>query len=529
MDAESKRILDAMHLSRMLVIGLDELEAHNAELVAVKPTRTQVEYCWTATPAVCLYVLETEPDVEQITYLDADLMFFREPQPLYDEMGDASILIVPHRYAPQWKHHEPTSGIYNVQFMVFRRDEHGLGALQWWHDRCIEWCYYRVEDGKLGDQKYLDDWPDRFDGVHVLEHVGGGLAPWNVAQYRLEKTEDGITVDGRPLIFYHYHSLTMYRGVTLMRLMGLLSDQYQLTRRPVPIVWRENYPMSPEEHELVWDPYVQELGGVLHGLRAREGDFTAGFVYIDPRPILRAGVNRMLAPARRVRGYSLGAARRLLPGPRGSHRESWKRPDVARQMELLTTGELQREDAIAPYRAFLGAVETLIQEHDLPEPARLLDFGCGVGHYSELLERHFPGRFEYTGCDFSEAMIETARRRWPDRQFVVNDIFANTLDLNEYDVIVAGALLDVLDDWEPALDILLGSQATYVLLHRQQIALDGDSHVEVVPGYDGQTTYRMYLSRRDLESITRRNGRALVRDIEVDGPLRTLLFEKVVV
>ena len=97
-------------------------------------------------------------------------------------------------------------------------------------------------------------------------------------------------------------------------------------------------------------------------------------------------------------------------------------------MDSLAEQQLANPEDVAPYRTFLEAIERLVREERLPEPARLLDFGCGVGHYSELLERYFPGRFAYTGCDFSEPMLAAARARWPEREFVVNDLFANELD-----------------------------------------------------------------------------------------------------
>jgi hypothetical protein len=321
MDDEAERLLRdlASELPRLTVIPLAELERHDRELLEVKPTRTQLEYCWTATPAVSLYCLETEPGLSEITYLDADLMFFSEPRPVFDEMGDASVLIVPHRYAPQWQSSEETSGTYNVQFMTFRRDSRGLEALHWWRDRCIEWCYYRLEDGKLGDQKYLDDWPERFEGVHVLEHPGGGLAPWNAERYRIEERDGRVLVDGRPLVFYHYHSLKLFKGITALRTLGLLADTYQLTRRPVPLVWRQNYSMSPPERGLVWEPYLQELGRALLDLRQRAGRFDAGFVRVDPRPIVRSFAARGRVPVNRLR--ALAAAVRRRPAS-ANHRES---------------------------------------------------------------------------------------------------------------------------------------------------------------------------------------------------------------
>ena len=62
-----------------------------------------------------------------------------------------------------------------------------------------------LEDGKYGDQKYLDDWPERFDGVVVLQDAGVGLAPWNVRSHRLAMRNERVFVDGKPLVFYHFH------------------------------------------------------------------------------------------------------------------------------------------------------------------------------------------------------------------------------------------------------------------------------------------------------------------------------------
>lgn len=53
--------------------------------------------------------------------------------------------------------------------------------MRWWQERCLEWCFARVEDGKFGDQKYLDCWPNIFaDEVHIVKQTEKTLAPWNV-------------------------------------------------------------------------------------------------------------------------------------------------------------------------------------------------------------------------------------------------------------------------------------------------------------------------------------------------------------
>ena len=194
-DDKSYELLINLNLDFVTVISLNEFE--KKELLKVKELRTAGEYCWTCTPSTIKYCIE-KYSLDACTYLDADLYFFSDPAILIDEMGDKSVMITEHRYTPRYDQ-SAFSGKYCVQFMTFKNNENGMQVLNWWQDACIDWCYARLEDGKFGDQKYLDDWMSRFDGIHELQNLGGGLAPWNIQQYnlRIDKHFD--------LIFYHFH------------------------------------------------------------------------------------------------------------------------------------------------------------------------------------------------------------------------------------------------------------------------------------------------------------------------------------
>lgn len=214
-DDKSYEILTKLKLEKATIISLKEFE--DTKLLAVKPGRTKAEYCWTCTPSTILYVIE-KYKVSSCTYVDADLYFYQDPKIIFDEMGSNSILITEHRY-PKKFNRTGLSGIYCVQFITFLNDENGMKALKWWRDACIEWCYDRYEDGKFGDQKYLDDWTTRFKGVHVLQHLGGGLASWNVEQYPfLERKDNKIIFLDKAgnrkfeAVFYHFHHVRFYRN-----------------------------------------------------------------------------------------------------------------------------------------------------------------------------------------------------------------------------------------------------------------------------------------------------------------------------
>ena len=122
-------------------------------------------------------------------------------------MAEGSVAIIGHRFSSNLKNLEK-AGIYNVGWLSFRRDVNSLSCLQWWRERCIEWCYDRLENGRFADQKYLDDWPTRFRNVVVLEHKGANIALWNLGNYHLECQNDNTVVIGnQPLLFFHFHGL----------------------------------------------------------------------------------------------------------------------------------------------------------------------------------------------------------------------------------------------------------------------------------------------------------------------------------
>ena len=206
MDRRCYDTLVQLKLPNVQLIALEDFEAGDQELLSAKKNRTLIEYYFTCTPSLPLFILDRHPEVDQITYLDADLFFFDSPIPLYDEIGANSIGIIEHRLAPNLRH-KRKYGIYNVGWLAFKRDEHALACLHWWREQCIEWCYDRVEDGRFADQKYLDSWPSRFPGVIVLQHKGANLAPWNLANYKIREDRGRVCVDDQPLIFFHFHGL----------------------------------------------------------------------------------------------------------------------------------------------------------------------------------------------------------------------------------------------------------------------------------------------------------------------------------
>ena len=137
------------------------------------------------------------------------MYFYKDPKILIEEKKNVSCIITKHNYSTKYDQ-TITSGIFCVQFMFFRNNKEGNKILNDWRTQCLKWCFNRFENNKFGDQKYLDSWPKKYKNIHILKHPGGGVAPWNVQQYKLlnnsklSKRSDKFNFD---LIFYHFHNL----------------------------------------------------------------------------------------------------------------------------------------------------------------------------------------------------------------------------------------------------------------------------------------------------------------------------------
>lgn len=265
LDEYTFQLIKKIRIDNLVPVALKDIENHFPELIAVKPARTLIEYYFTLTPVLPLYLLQQNPLMESITYLDADLFFYSSPEPIYSEFKGESILITPHRFPHQLKSLE-RFGLYNVQLIVFRNDIQGKLCLENYKQQCLGWCHdYPVSD-RYADQKYLDAWPQKYP-VKILENKGAGLAPWNWMQYQIRiDPKNGTTlIDDDKLIFYHFHGLKIL-------LPCLINHGLSYYKNLMP----------PDLGNFFYKNYLQQLKTTDSWIEQRTG-FKGHFFYADSR------------------------------------------------------------------------------------------------------------------------------------------------------------------------------------------------------------------------------------------------------
>jgi hypothetical protein len=236
--------LKSRNLSNATIISLSDFETQ--ELLLVKNERTRAEYCWTCTPSTISYCL-TRFNLDHCTYIDADMYFYNNPKIVFDEISTNSVAITDHNYFNKYDQSE-TSGKFCVQFVYFKNDLFGREALEWWRKSCIHWCFSRLEDGKFGDQKYLDYFPKMFKNVLIINNKGAGVAPWNANRFELKINEndqifvhDLYTNDKHALIFFHFHNLKI-----------------SIKDRRIN-VFRSKFSLPKEYIDSIYTPYINNL------------------------------------------------------------------------------------------------------------------------------------------------------------------------------------------------------------------------------------------------------------------------------
>ena len=78
------------------------------------------------------------------------------------------------------------------------------------------------------------------------------------------------------------------------------------------------------------------------------------------------------------------------------------------------------------------------------KPGKVLDVGCGTSRFGFIND--------YTGADFSEPMLEKAREKYPENNYIQADARDLPFEDNSFDNVISTRLLMHIDNWEKAVE-----------------------------------------------------------------------------
>jgi hypothetical protein len=200
---------------------LDQSETPDANIIPVSeiglPNLLDMAFRYTvmefntAIKADCFLDLLTRQGFEAAIYLDPDILVFAPLSEVSAALGGgASAVLTPHLLAPLPAGAHPgeaeilKSGVFNLGFAAFANTPESLAFIRWWADKLHSDCYSAPEKGLFVDQKFVDFAPAFIERLTVLRHPGYNVAYWNTSSRSVVGTQGEFTVNGAPLVFFHF-------------------------------------------------------------------------------------------------------------------------------------------------------------------------------------------------------------------------------------------------------------------------------------------------------------------------------------
>lgn len=161
----------------------------------------------------------------------------------------------------------------------------------------------------------------------------------------------------------------------------------------------------------------------------------------------------------------------------GATGDSWKSLEIPEEQLKIVDKELEMLRRGNPPSVYTVAAEAL---KAVPGNNRLtlLDIGCASGYYSEVVSELVGDRFQYSGSDYSDAMITVAKNRYPNTKFLKLDIRHIELPDKSSDVVLTGAVLVHVKEWKEAIRELARITRLYLILHRTPVTNEKSFRME---------------------------------------------------
>jgi SAM-dependent methyltransferase len=231
--------------------------------------------------------------------------------------------------------------------------------------------------------------------------------------------------------------------------------------------------------------------------------------------IVRQIAKRVVAATPVLRRHILPSADyRLLRGPEEARAAAassggWMSARTVHRQERAYQGLIAAMKRGEPRVDFRVAAESVVAT-GIVTP-RLLEVGCGSGYYSEVFATLVPGGVNYTGIDYSQAMIARARAHYPSSAFEVADATRLPWPDRAFDVVFNGVSLMHIIDYPLAIREAARVAARYCVFHSVPVFPDNPTMFLGKYAY-GAPVVEAVFGKPELLDLCRDAGLRLVRE-----------------
>lgn len=188
-------------------------------------------------------------------------------------------------------------------------------------------------------------------------------------------------------------------------------------------------------------------------------------------------------------------------------RNAWQDCDIPQRQRLGVERQLAAYRAGRPDVSFDALSRILrplvaVQESS-GKLTTLLEVGCASGYHSEVLA--IKGlQVAYSGCDYSPALVEMARRFYPSLDLQVQDATRLEYCDDSFDVVLSGCCLLHIEDFEAAIRETARVTKKYAVFHRTPTLLMDATRYYTKRAY-GVDMLEIHFNEEQLVSLFRKH------------------------
>jgi hypothetical protein len=179
-------------IKNIQVISLKDLEQEYKDLIIAKNNRDLIEYYFTLSPFLPIYIFEKFKSTNLI-YVDSDFFFYKDPIQFSNQNINSSVTLVKQNANLKY-------GIFNVGLIEFNFNfSETYKILKIWSQECLNSCTDKpdLKNNVYAEQKYLDKWIFELKNLKILSPECSVLSPWDSNQ-AIEKNINNM-------LAFHFH------------------------------------------------------------------------------------------------------------------------------------------------------------------------------------------------------------------------------------------------------------------------------------------------------------------------------------
>lgn len=189
-----------------------------------------------------------------------------------------------------------------------------------------------------------------------------------------------------------------------------------------------------------------------------------------------------------------------------TYNDVWKDSALPGQQLKITDEQLKSYDDVAHISALIRAIKNT--EIVVPH---ILEVGCSTGYHGEFFKKAGIS-LAYEGCDYSEAFIFEAKKRYPERTFCVSDATQLLYPEKKFQIVISGCCILHIIDYEEAIKESARVAKDFVIFHRTPVLHQQQTSFFEKKGY-GKKMIEIFFNEKELFELFYKYG-LLVQSVE---------------